>query len=912
MKSLFLYIFYFSFSMFGYGSPPKCLKLWKMIYMPLQSLYLDLANGLSSADTMLRSIIRSCDSYKDIFIPKKEGTVDADNYTDFTTWLLGRLFYLMIMKELRPLFDVSVEAQVEILKLLEQNRNVFFNAMCAEYAEVLLDVTNAERLFAQDLQLKRFIPRENDSLAEFIDLTQVRVIVNTSEMRRIFQCQALKTGKEFCTDFDNFIGNLEDVSFGFPFEDSENLFHLLKTHIFQIKASTLTGSELLAAMLFKTMKKLITKWKDGIYPDYVGDAAANVIHILEWAVYEEVATFLAKIGSTFMGTTYAFKGHNVNYERFGDMKNQNLFSIVVQQFFHKSSKKETDSEKLENVDIYDDTMESDEGSSSSHSLSESKNSSGEDSDYIEISSPISETRLPQSPKVQPVYTKSPDNNDYPLADLTSSDEMTEVQPGDSQSPDNNDYPFSDPSRDDDSITMGIPEMANTGGTFTFELAGNSQDSNIMGVPALTSCDDIIKNRVPKLISDLSSTEDEKSSSVEILDEVISPMLETSVRLHRYYKNLKEKHKTEKDQHPLKEANRLVYYHKSLERQMSVVKESPVFKAIRSLSLKSSKPQKPHFSKQVYNVLEVISEEYERCAEQVKSSVENVEKFVKKTDIKPASETTVKDPIPQKRPRKFITLHKTGPHKTVLVDEANEGEPSKKDSVKIAKPHDAHPVAGEGFQESIESKKFHFMMNVKPGTSKDPDPVLQNLDSPDTEDDFQLRMISQDTSEKCINIYCYVASSTWCNLLTRFETNLVALPYAVEATQVNSLLEDIEKIVHCSLELSLMLENNFHELMPWHAYAFILFNKIKVKMAESFSQLFVQLSDEIGQERIISRCLNLVGRLFHLSEVRRASHDDVVTLALFVALPWMDLIEEDRSVGCEIVERCRRNTSLRGG
>ncbi|KDR17197.1 hypothetical protein L798_08300 [Zootermopsis nevadensis] len=108
-----------------------------MMHMPMKSVYNDLDSSVTSVSGLLDSVINICNGYKDVFIPTKRDQQTAEQYTAFTTWLLGRLFYLMSSSALSSKLNLCAAAQISILQLLERHRCSVFISIIDEYLNCL-------------------------------------------------------------------------------------------------------------------------------------------------------------------------------------------------------------------------------------------------------------------------------------------------------------------------------------------------------------------------------------------------------------------------------------------------------------------------------------------------------------------------------------------------------------------------------------------------------------------------------------------------------------------------------------------------------------------------------------------------------------------------------------------------------
>ncbi|XP_069694965.1 serine/threonine-protein kinase ATR isoform X2 [Periplaneta americana] len=320
-------------------SMPKSVKIWKLINMPLTSMYKDLDNSLKNLSILIDSVVNTCKGCKSVYLPNRREKETAEHYTAFTTWLLGRLLYLMSSSALSSLLEPSAAAQISVLKLLETHRSKVFVSVITEYLYCLEDIIDVQsgREMEQTLVLKRFKPNCSYILNKELDLTQfeVEITANSDVCVRLqtvihqifttFVSSIVNKDRSVCERLWNLLcsalthssftvkaqaialaaqmlqerGFSLDVAtkfyealqailsrFGtftseeFADDEKSKLAHSLKDFIDVIIELNGTESEKLDALLFSTMKFVVLEWKPMKLTDETVQSAASLLVLL--------------------------------------------------------------------------------------------------------------------------------------------------------------------------------------------------------------------------------------------------------------------------------------------------------------------------------------------------------------------------------------------------------------------------------------------------------------------------------------------------------------------------------------------------------------------------------------------------------------------------------------------------------
>ncbi|RZC32904.1 serine/threonine-protein kinase ATR, partial [Asbolus verrucosus] len=188
----------------------------------------------------LAKIIKSGD-FSNIFVYNRDSSQSfkshqkiTDKYKCFTTWFLGRFFYLLSCEKLSKSHSIYVDIQLCILDQLSKTQLHVFVAMAQEYSDALASLTAFIKSSDNDLELNVFIPAKNEDLNERLNLTPVSIEINKKNcedfLLKLFKFIRYILNQNF--DFQNFDAvtsrNLDDLLF------------LLSTSSFAIKLEILS------------------------------------------------------------------------------------------------------------------------------------------------------------------------------------------------------------------------------------------------------------------------------------------------------------------------------------------------------------------------------------------------------------------------------------------------------------------------------------------------------------------------------------------------------------------------------------------------------------------------------------------------------------------------------------------------
>nr|CAD7426912.1 unnamed protein product [Timema monikensis] len=188
---------------------PPTLHVWNMIVSPLRILFENREISHRDLKALIDSLAIACKDSVETFVPPHKGVSKEvyllweDQYNNFNIWLLGRLFYVFGCESLSDLHNMSTEAQLTVLRVLETHNQDMFERVLNEYflclegentvALVLLKLlylmecqeSNVDYDTAE-IKLMRFEPNHEVQCA-YIDLTQISVSVRSEATCMVLQ-----------------------------------------------------------------------------------------------------------------------------------------------------------------------------------------------------------------------------------------------------------------------------------------------------------------------------------------------------------------------------------------------------------------------------------------------------------------------------------------------------------------------------------------------------------------------------------------------------------------------------------------------------------------------------------------------------------------------------------------------------
>ncbi|XP_066597912.1 serine/threonine-protein kinase atr-like [Prorops nasuta] len=160
-------------------------SLWKFINSPVLAIFSDLKNA--SVEQMLRSfldsILKGSANLRNVLVPpnginKTEQSVQKQ-YTAFTTWLFGTMFYIVGEPLSNQVLSSSIKVQACMLRILSALNIVLYNEISREYTDILKELLEFDLRSVEDdtIQLSKF--NVERYLIEGIDLTPFPVTMKS-------------------------------------------------------------------------------------------------------------------------------------------------------------------------------------------------------------------------------------------------------------------------------------------------------------------------------------------------------------------------------------------------------------------------------------------------------------------------------------------------------------------------------------------------------------------------------------------------------------------------------------------------------------------------------------------------------------------------------------------------------------
>ncbi|XP_049868950.1 serine/threonine-protein kinase ATR [Pectinophora gossypiella] len=113
--------------------------VWQMFNAPTMVLFNNLEHAEDGLDRLLTSILKLSGDFSEVLVPRLGSSKYPDEYfRSFNTWLLGRLFYVWSVKELKRIHISSKDAQLKILSILYMNGASFYEQIHSEYYALLV------------------------------------------------------------------------------------------------------------------------------------------------------------------------------------------------------------------------------------------------------------------------------------------------------------------------------------------------------------------------------------------------------------------------------------------------------------------------------------------------------------------------------------------------------------------------------------------------------------------------------------------------------------------------------------------------------------------------------------------------------------------------------------------------------
>ncbi|XP_043511522.1 serine/threonine-protein kinase atr [Frieseomelitta varia] len=131
-------------------------SVWKFINNPVIAIFSDLKNATAKQMlcSLLESIIKGSATLTTVLIPPFSNGMQNETlkcqYTAFTTWLFGIMFYLIGNPLSNEVLDNSVEIQACMLRILSRHHVTMFETISNEYMNILQEISEFYKVHGEE------------------------------------------------------------------------------------------------------------------------------------------------------------------------------------------------------------------------------------------------------------------------------------------------------------------------------------------------------------------------------------------------------------------------------------------------------------------------------------------------------------------------------------------------------------------------------------------------------------------------------------------------------------------------------------------------------------------------------------------------------------------------------------------
>jgi hypothetical protein len=254
----------------------------------------------------LAKIIKSGD-FSNIFVYNRDPAISFDDYErvankykSFTTWFLGRFFYLLSCEKLSKSHNIYVDIQLCVLDQLSNTQLHVYDEMTKEYSQALHGLTKFIESRRDSLLLDVFVPIKYTDLNQKLNLDPVSIEISR------------KNWQSFLLNLFKFIKCILSQNFDFQTFDSvtsrnlDDLLFLLSECPFTVKLEIL-----------KIYAELATKMDDcDVAIKYKMDLFASFFEQIVYEVYNEKFPVKSNEFEQFELLTLQFLELNLSNEKF--------------------------------------------------------------------------------------------------------------------------------------------------------------------------------------------------------------------------------------------------------------------------------------------------------------------------------------------------------------------------------------------------------------------------------------------------------------------------------------------------------------------------------------------------------------------------------------------------------------------
>ncbi|KAG6794440.1 serine/threonine-protein kinase atr-like [Apis mellifera caucasica] len=158
-------------------------SVWKFINSPVIAIFSDLKNATAKQTlcSLLESIIKRSATLTTVLVPPFSNGMQNETlkcqYTAFTTWLFGIMFYLVGNPLSNEILNNSIEIQACMLRILSRHHITMFETISNEYMDILEEISEFYRMNSEEdrIILSKFYTERN--IIENLDLQAFPVTI---------------------------------------------------------------------------------------------------------------------------------------------------------------------------------------------------------------------------------------------------------------------------------------------------------------------------------------------------------------------------------------------------------------------------------------------------------------------------------------------------------------------------------------------------------------------------------------------------------------------------------------------------------------------------------------------------------------------------------------------------------------
>ncbi|XP_025157159.1 serine/threonine-protein kinase ATR [Harpegnathos saltator] len=172
-------------------------SVWKFINSPIIAIFSDLKDPATEQMlcSLLESLLRRSSTLSTVLVPSFNNGIPDETlqqqYTAFTTWLFGTMFYLVCVPSSKVILSKSIEVQACMLRILSRHHFGMFDAISSEYINILNEISEfyTNNVDTEEMTLSKFHTEKD--IIQNLDLTPFTVKINSSQMPSV-QASILK------------------------------------------------------------------------------------------------------------------------------------------------------------------------------------------------------------------------------------------------------------------------------------------------------------------------------------------------------------------------------------------------------------------------------------------------------------------------------------------------------------------------------------------------------------------------------------------------------------------------------------------------------------------------------------------------------------------------------------------------